>query len=318
MDTKAFARGLSLRAYSWVTSTFFRHDSQPQRMRARFEHWAGTPRDKLQRKYPQLRFEDHPIGPLAMESVCAVAAPRCVILHLHGGAFIFGSVASYRSRALRFSFRCNAEVFIPDYRLAPEHPFPAALDDALVAFQYICALRPNLPIFVTGDSAGGGLSLSLLVRLRDQRQSVPNGAILLSPWADLTPAPRMPRGDGWLTPAHLTHWSAHYAGATRRENPELSPVLADLSRLPPLLILAGENELLLDDALRVEERAQRAGTHVRMIVGKRMQHDWPLTMPWLEESRQAWCAMRAFVDAHCTVARSADAGRPEWSGAYSL
>jgi acetyl esterase/lipase len=307
MDTKSLERWLSIRAYGLVKSSLFRHDSEPHRMRARIERWAGTPRAQLQRKYPELRFEDHPISPLTMESMCAVPAPRCVILHLHGGAFIFGSVASYRSRALRFSFRCNAEVFVPDYRLAPEHPFPAALDDALVAYQYVRALRPNLPIFITGDCAGGGLTLSLLARLRDRRQPMPDGAIMLSPWTDLTLAPRIPRGDRWLTPVHLTHWSAHYAGATPRENPELSPVLADLSRLPPLLILAGEEEQLLDDALRVAARAKRAGTPVSVIEGRRMQHDWPLTMPWLEESKRAWRAMRSFVDAQCTAAPSTDA-----------
>jgi acetyl esterase/lipase len=248
-----------------------------------------------------------------MESACAVTAPRCAILHLHGGAFVFGSIASYRRRAVRFSFRCDADVFVPNYRLAPEHPFPAALDDALTAFQYVRALRPGMPIFVTGDSAGGGLALGLLTRLRERRQCPPAGAVLLSPWTDLTSAPRVPRRDRWLTPDHLRRWCAYYAGATARENPELSPVFADLSRLPPLLLLAGEDELLLDDALRVAAAASRAGTPVRVIVGTGMQHDWPLTLPWLEESKQAWRAMRTFVELQCTspVPTSARSGRSE-------
>jgi acetyl esterase/lipase len=279
-------------------------------MRARFERWASTPREQLKRKYPELHFEDHPVGALAMESVCAVPAPRCAIVHLHGGAFFFGSVASYRSRAMRFSFRCNAEVFVPDYRLAPEHPFPAALEDAVSAIDYVRAMRPGVPIVVTGDSAGGGLALSLLARLRDQRRRLPAGAIMLSPWMDLTLVRRTPRRDRWLTPAHLKHWSAHYAGATERDNPELSPVFAELSGLPPLLLLAGEDEILLDDALRVRDAAHRVGTSAQLIIGKGMQHDWPLTMPRLEESKDAWRAMRAFVDARCGLAgRAPTTGR---------
>lgn len=300
IDSRWLERWLSLRAYGLFTSTMFRPNSAPRRMRARFERWASASREQLQRTYPQVRFEDHSMGRLAMESVCAVPAPRCLILHLHGGAFVFGSIPSYRRRALRFSFRCDAEVFVLDYRLAPEHPFPAALEDALVAIEYLRALRPGVPVFLSGDSAGGGLALSVLTRLRDRGRPLPAGAILISAWADLTSVQRTPRADRWLTPAHLTRWSAYYAGGAARETPELSPVLADLSRLPPLLVLAGEDEILLDDALRIVRAARRAGTHARLFVGEGMQHDWPLTMPRLQESQRAWRAMRGFVEAHTT------------------
>src|SRR5207302_6841444 len=96
------------------------------------------------------------------------------------------STQSYRQRAMRLSYRCNAEVFVPEYRLAPEHPYPAALEDALVAWQYLRVLRRGLPIFLSGDSAGGGLVLSLLLRLRDLGEGMPRGAIVLSPWTRLT------------------------------------------------------------------------------------------------------------------------------------
>jgi acetyl esterase/lipase len=296
IDTKSIERWLAVRAYGLYTSTFFRADTPPRRMRAHFERWAGATRNELQEQHPQLRFADHPIGPLAMESLCAVATPRCALLHLHGGAFLFGSIASYRRRAIRFSFRLDAEVFVPEYRLAPEQPFPAALDDALTAYQYLRALRPGVPIIVSGDSAGGGLALSLLTRLRDRREPLPLGAILLSPWTDLSAAERPSRRDRWLTPLHLARWSARYAAATERDNPELSPVFADLARLPPLLLLAGEDEILLEDALRTAAAAERAGTSARVLVGKGMQHDWPLTLPRLEESRRAFQEMRAFVE----------------------
>lgn len=294
-------RWLSLRAYGLVTRTLFRAATPPRRMRARFERFGAVSRAALARKFPGLRFADHPVGPLAMESVCAVPAPRCAIIHLHGGAFVMGSPSSYRNRAMRLSYRCDAEVFVPDYRLAPEHPHPAALDDAFAAWQHVSALRPRRPIFLTGDSAGGGLALSLLVRLRELGAEMPAGAILLSPWADLTASgssvDENHGRDLWLTRAHLETWARHYVAAADPRCPSLSPVFADLSGLPPLLVLAGEHEVLLDDALRIGSAARAAGTAARVIVGRGMQHDWPLTLPWLEESRQAWSEMRGFVTA---------------------
>jgi acetyl esterase/lipase len=201
---------------------------------------------------------------------------------------------------MRLSYRCNAEVFVPDYRLAPEHPYPAAFDDALAAWKFVKGLRPNTPIFVAGDSAGGGLSLSLLARLRDLGMAMPNGAFLLSPWTDLTASGASVDGnrgkDLWFTRRHLEIWAGYYAAGADRRSPYLSPVFADASGLPPLLLLVGQDELLLDDALRVRDAAASAGTEVRVHIGKGMQHDWPLTLPWLHESRLAWSAMRNFVE----------------------
>jgi acetyl esterase/lipase len=295
-------RLLSLRAYGVVTSTLFRATTPPQIMRARFERFGAVSRASLQRKFPNLAFDDHSIGPLAMESVRAIAEPRCAILHLHGGAFVMGSRASYRNRAMRLSYRCNAEVFVPDYRLAPEHPYPAALDDALVAWQYVEALRRGLPIFISGDSAGGGLALSLLLRLRALGSTVPNGAILLSPWTDLTTSgasiERNRHRDLWLSRKHLECWARYYVAQADPCTSDLSPVFADLSRLPPLLLLAGEHEVLLDDAVRIGEAAARAGTRAHVLIGSGMQHDWPLTLPWLDESRTAWSEIVRFVERH--------------------
>ncbi len=296
----AVNRWLSLRLYGLVTSTLFRPGTAPATMRARFERFGKTSRKAMQSKFPELVFEDHGIGSLAMESVRAVESPRCTILHLHGGAFVMGSPHSYRERAKRFSYECHAEVFVPDYRLAPEHPYPAALDDALLAFQYVTVLRRGVPIFVTGDSAGGGLALSLLVRLRDAGAEMPSGALLLSPWTDLTASGSSIEAnrskDLWLTRAHLEQWARHYVANADPGGPEVSPLFADLSRLPPLLLLAGEHEVLLDDAVRVGEKAARAGTPARVLVGMAKQHDWPLTLPWLQESRLAWREMRRFIE----------------------
>lgn len=207
---------------------------------------------------------------------------------------------------MRLSYRCDAEVFVPAYRLAPENPFPAALDDALAAWTLVRNLRPHAPLFLAGDSAGGGLSLSLLVRLRDLGLIMPNGAILLSPWTDLTTSgasvDRNLGKDLWFTRKHLETWARYYVGHADGRSPYVSPVFADLSGLPSLLLLVGDNELLLDDALRVRDAAIKKGTHASVLIGTGMQHDWPLTLPWLDESRAAWGAIRIFLEEHSSSA----------------
>ena len=269
-------------------------------MRARFERLSRVSRDSIHRKFPKVVFADHAAGEVAIESVCAVESPKRVILYLHGGAFFMGSPASYRNRAMRLSFRCEAELFVADYRLAPEHSYPAAFEDALAAWELVRRIRPHAPIFVAGDSAGGGLALSLLVKLRDLGRAMPDGAFLLSPWTDLSVSGASVDGnrgrDLWFTRRHLETWAAYYAAGADRRSPYLSPVFADLSALPPLLLLVGQDELLLDDALRVRDAAALAGTTVSVHLGKGMQHDWPLTLPWLAESRLAWTTMRNFVE----------------------
>ena len=293
-------RWLSLRGYGLVTSVLFGATTPPARMRARFERLSRVPRERMRRKFPKLAFGDHAAEGLAIESVRAVESPARTILYLHGGAFFMGSPASYRNRAMRVSYRCAAEVFVPDYRLAPEHPYPAALEDALAAWKLVKELRRDSRIFVAGDSAGGGLCLSLMLKLRDLGLAMPDGAFLLSPWTDLTTSGASVDGnrgrDLWFTRRHLETWARYYVGTADAGSPFVSPAFADFKGLPPLFLLVGENELLLDDALRVRDAAKSAGTEVRVLIGEGMQHDWPLTLPWLDESRHAWSEMRRFVE----------------------
>jgi epsilon-lactone hydrolase len=295
-------RWLSLRAYGLVTSTLFGAATPLATMRGRLEHFSRVSRRAMQRKFPKLVFGDHAVDGLAIESVCAVESPVRVVLYLHGGAFFMGSPDSYRNRAMRLSYRCQAEVFVPDYRLAPEHQYPAALDDAFAAWGFVKTLRPHAAIFVAGDSAGGGLSLSLLLRIRDSGLIIPNGSFQLSPWTDLTVSGSSVDSnygrDLWFTRKHLETWARYYVGQADARSPYVSPVFADLSGLPPLLLLVGEDELLLDDTLRVRDAARSVRTDVRVLIGKGMQHDWPLTLPWLDESKHAWKTIRDFVAEH--------------------
>jgi acetyl esterase/lipase len=281
IPTKAVARWLSLRAYGLVTRALFRAGTPPEVLRRRFERFGKTSRAAMRRRHPTVTFADHAVGSLAIESVCAVEDPGCALLYLHGGAFVMGSPSSYRSRTVRVSYRCRAEVFVPGYRLAPDHPFPAALEDA-----------------VAGDSAGGGLALSLMIRLRELGAQQPAGAVLLSPWTDLSDPGKAARRDLWLSPGHLARWARYYVGDANPSDPLVSPALADLSHLAPLLVLVGEDELLLEAARRTVDRARAVGTQASLLVGEGMQHDGPLTLPWLDESRRAWRAIAEFVQQH--------------------
>lgn len=297
----AWKRWLSVHAYGLVTRHLFPAHAAPIEMRARFERFANTPRDKLMRRYPDLFFDDHVLGDLNMESIRALETPSCVLVHLHGGAYFMGSSASYRSRTMRLSHRCRAEVFCPDYRLAPEHPAPAALEDAIDAWCEVKRLRPELPLFVSGDSAGGGLALALMVALRDQGLPLPDGAVLFSPWTDLGTSgasiEENDRRDVWLSRAHCEAWAEHYLGDLDPRDPRVSPLHASMDGLPPMMLLVGDQEVLLDDARRVHEAALAAGVTSVLHLGRDMQHDWPLTLPWLQESRAAWSAIAEFVGA---------------------
>jgi len=297
--TAAWKTWLSVRAYSVVTR-LYGADTPPVTMRRRFERLAAVTRESLTARYPNVVFSDHQAGKLWIEGVRAVPGPRVIILYLHGGAYLFGSPASYRDRARRLSFRCNAEVFVPDYRLAPEHPYPAALEDALAAWAHVSALRPGASIVVAGDSAGGGLALSLLAALRDSRDELPAGAFVFSPWTDLAATgASITRNEGrdvWLSRRHIEEWGRHCVGKSTVADPGISPLHADLTGFPPLLLIVGDQEGLLDDTLRVEARARDARVDVEVCVGRGMQHDFPLTMPWLEESREAWETVAAFLD----------------------
>ena len=290
-------RWASLQGYGLFTRTFFGAHTPPRVMRARFERFAAVSREQLVAQHPSLKFRDHRVGTLPVESVCATA-PRCSILYLHGGIFMMGSAASYRRRVMKVSHRCRAEVFVPEYRLAPEHPFPAALRDALEAWDYLARLHPDRPLLVGGDSAGGGLAMSLLVALRDAGRRLPAGAFAFSPWVDHTHSGASVRDhrDLWITEEHLRSWSKHVVGRSDPADPLLSPVFAELHDLPPTLLFVAENEILLDDARRLAVAMSDAGGDPRLHVGAGMQHDWPLTLPWLPEARAAWAELTAFVD----------------------
>lgn len=294
---------LSNATYGWIMNALFHPSWSPRAMRRNFDFFAAMPIAKVRRKFPSTRFEaltlQHGSVSLAAESIRAAPNPARTIVYLHGGGYLFGSIATYRRRAIKLSYKCHAEVIVPEYRLAPEHPYPAALEDALCAWRYAVERAQGSKVFVAGDSAGGGLALALTAYLRDRGEKLPDGIVALSPWTDLamtgeSVASNRSR-DCWLKREQLTQWSAWYRANESATHPYVSPVHAVLAGFPPLLLMAGDQEILLDDALRVADNARRAGVRVHTEIGRGMQHDWPLTLPWLAESARAWKTIERFV-----------------------
>jgi epsilon-lactone hydrolase len=268
-------------------------------MRQNIDRLLGSTVDELKAQYGYLKVGSETVGGFPMEWVSATAGPPRVVLYLHGGGYFMGGIESYRRFAFRMAHRLDSLVYLPEYRLAPESPFPAALEDAIAAYRRISEKHPDVPIFVGGDSAGGGLCLALLLALRDQGQALPKGCFVLSPWADLTGEAESHRTnryrDLWLSRRRLRKWSRYYAGQQDRKSPYLSPVFGDYNDLPPLLILAGEQEILLDDARAVAEKARQGKVKVELQVWPGMQHAWPLGIPQLSESKEAMKTIASFL-----------------------
>jgi monoterpene epsilon-lactone hydrolase len=221
-----------------------------------------------------------------------VAPPT--VVHFHGGGYCIGSARTIRGWAAHLSARAGCRVVLPQYRLAPEHPYPAGLQDALAV---MAALEG--PVVLSGDSAGGGLALALVLSLRDQGQGMPAGCILLSPWLDLgrdrRVDPGLVRRDVLLTPDWLDACAHAYAAPEAWADPSVSPLLAAHSGLPPLLIQAGTSELLAPDGELLAASASAAGTEVTYTRWPRMWHDFMLQPGLLAAADSALAQAAWFV-----------------------
>jgi epsilon-lactone hydrolase len=209
-----------------------------------------------------------------------VSAAQPTVIHFHGGGYCVGSALTPRSWAAHLSAQAGCRVVLPEYRLAPEHPYPAALDDARAVLAALSAEAGPGSIVVSGDSAGGGLALALLLALRDEGQDLPAGCILLSPWLDLgrdrRAVPDLVRQDVVLSPGWLEACARAYAAPAAWTDPSVSPLRAAPAGLPPLLIQAGTDELLAPDAELLAARAGDAGTDVTYTRWPRLWHDFGL------------------------------------------
>lgn len=231
------------------------------------------------------------------------AGPDAAVLYLHSGGYNFGSITSHRPMASRLAAAAGVPLLLIEYRLAPEHPFPAALDDARTAWDWL--RRRGLTgdrLAVAGDSAGGGLTLVLATALRDEGEDLPAALTALSPWCDLTgttPSSTENAGtDAVLSPALLATCAANYAAGRPLDDPRLSPRFADLSGLPPLLVQATDGELLVDDARLVVDAAASAGVDATLEVRSGLLHDWHLFAGSVPEADEDLATVGAFLRQH--------------------
>jgi len=225
-----------------------------------------------------------------------VVAPEAsadrTVLYLHGGGYVVGSINTHRDLASRLSRAARARALVIDYRVAPEHPYPAAVEDATAAYRWLLATGASPPrIVIAGDSAGGGLTVATLVALRDGAQPLPAAGVCLSPWVDLEGS-----GESMTTKAavdplidrdRLRRTAAYYLAGQDPRTPLAAPLYANLSGLPPLLIQVGTAETLLDDSTRLAERARKAGVNVTLEPWEDMIHVWQAFAAILPEGQQA-------------------------------
>ena len=241
-------------------------------------------------------------GVSAEWSVAAGVDETKVVLYVHGGGYVMGSAGSHRDVTGRLSKAAGARVLSLNYRLAPEHPFPAPVDDAVAAYRWLLAqgISPG-NIAVAGDSAGGGLAIATLLALRDAGEPLPAAGIGISPWVDMEGT-----GESMTTRAAvdpvvqkegLLGMAKLYLGDADPKNPLAAPLHADLAGLPPLLLQVGDAETLLDDSTRLAEKARAAGVDVTLKVWDEMPHVWHLFAPILPEGRQAIDEIGSFFQA---------------------
>lgn len=222
------------------------------------------------------------------------------LLYLHGGGYISGAPAHYRHFTWRIADAARAVVWVLDYRLAPEHPFPAALEDAVEAHRHLADRTPQTgALLMMGDSAGGGLALALLLKLRDDGARSPTAAVALSPWTDLTLTGRSltdnAAADPMMNVDDLPEFAQYYLAGADPRTPYASPLYGDPAGLPPVLIQVGSDEILRDDAVRMAKRLQAANPCSRLEIWPRMPHVWQLFVPVMPEAHQAIARIGEFL-----------------------
>jgi acetyl esterase/lipase len=272
-------------------------ERSPAEMREGLEAMVGT--FALE---PDVNVEPLTVAGMAAEWITAPGVdPARVILYLHGGGYVVGSLNTHRDLAARLGRAAGTRVLSIDYRLAPEHPHPAAVDDAVAAYRWLRAegLAPT-QLAIAGDSAGGGLTIATLVALRDRGEPLPRAGVCFSPWVDMeatgasmdtNPA------DPMLNRALILHFARFHLGLGTIDprTPLAAPLHAELGGLPPLLIQASRHEVLLDDATRMAAKARRAGVECELELTDEVPHVWQIFAAILPEGQQALDRAGAFL-----------------------
>jgi len=285
IQAKVVLKALQVNAYCWAKGSIPEQRTRLERLTALL--WI--PKD--------VRITPVDAFGVPAELIVPSSARKGIILYLHGGAYALGSPRMHREFLSRLAKTCRRQVLSLDYRLAPEHPFPAALEDCLSAYDWLLSqgFAPS-EIALAGDSAGGGLAAAALVALRDLHRELPACAVCISPWLDLSALPvKTAPGDPVLNQEVLDTYAKAYAGDNDPANPLISPLLADLRGLPPINIQASEHEILLEQSKQFEEKARQAGVEIRLDCWPGMFHVFQM-VPILPESRRSLEKIAAFLD----------------------
>lgn len=279
----------------------------PQALARRARRVFGAPPPLRRLALRGVRQADVADGAVRGEWLVARAAPSPdspgVILYVHGGGYVACSAATHRGITTALARATGRRVFAVDYRVAPEHPFPAALDDVLAAYRWLRERgAPGEPIAAVGESAGGGLVLLLAQHARDAGWPPPTCVAALSPWADLAATGASARAldgdDAMFRPANFAAFAAAYLGGAPADDPRASPLYGGLHALPPVLVQVGSTELLLDDARRVHRGILAAGGTSQLSVHDGLTHAWHLLAGFVPEADAAIAEIAAFAGAH--------------------
>ena len=217
---------------------------------------------------------------------------KSIIFYLHGGGYCFGSsLTTHKVGLTKLAKQTGSVCYSVDYRLAPEHQYPAALDDALTAWKHIVSQNPNCNIILAGDSAGGGLSLALMMYLRDNNEQLPDGLVLFSPWTDLTCSRETYETKAKYDPMFTTNMTKDSANIyvpedVKKTDPYISPIYGNFTNLPRTLVLVGGNEILLDDSRHFAQKAKESGVDIEIDIWPSMFHDWWLFGSFIPETKQ--------------------------------
>jgi monoterpene epsilon-lactone hydrolase len=340
-----YLKGEDLSAFDRATGERFSHGPQPgpeitaaiaslSDMGQRVRGVSGRKRVAVLREFIDQAFADRKLDASFTPVDCAGVPAEWVLapgadgarrtLYIHGGAYIIGSPRSHRTLTSQFSALTGGAVLAIDYRLMPEHPRMAGIEDCRSAYRWMLEHGPGgaqaaQAVFVAGDSAGGNLTLSLIAWVRDQRLRAPDAAVALSPSTDSTlGSPSLKtnlHSDAMLgplfgplakVPRSLLLWFGWFQNRMNPSNPVLSPVYGDLSKLPPVLVQASEVEMLLDDSVRYVNRAQAAGSPAKLQTWNHMVHVWQIFNPEVPEAREALAEIGKFLAAVAPAPRRVD------------
>ena len=291
IQAKITLKVMQLQAFNWAKGSIVAQRARQEKLARIFKIPADVNVEKIS------------VDGIPAELINVENPGKGIILYLHGGAYAVGSAYVHREYLSRLAKACRCKVLAIDYRLAPEHSFPAALEDALRTYDWLIAQGYDpVNIMIAGDSAGGGLAIATLVSLRDGKKPLPACAVCISPWLNLshTSSKANNNNDPILNPELLGVYSRYYAGHTDPADPLISPIFADLKGLPPILIHAGTNEILLDQIKQFHEKARQAGVEVAIELWDGLFHVFQI-VPILPETKLSLEKIAGFVDSKICV-----------------